>query len=145
MRSIASGILAGICATVVLSALMVLKSMTGFLPELDIINMLAAIVAGGPTIGWILHFAVGAFWGIAFSVVHDFLPGGNAVVEGIVFGLIAWLMMMLLLMPMAGGGVFGLMIGVMAPIMTGMLHIVFGAVMGWTYQRLTLNDVLSND
>ncbi len=142
MRSIASGILAGLCATVVLSALMVLKSMTKFLPELDMIDMLAAMVAGGATIGWVLHFSIGAFWGIAFSVVHDFLPGGNAVVEGIVFGLIAWLMMMVLIMPMAGGGVFGLMFGVLAPIMTGVLHVIFGAVMGWIYQHLTLSDAL---
>lgn len=140
MKLVAIGILAGIGAALVLSALMVMKSMIGFFPELDIIAMLAALVAGGVMLGWILHFAIGGFWGAAFSVVHDFLPGRNPVLQGIAFGLIAWLLMMLLIMPMGGYGVFGLVIGIMAPLMTGVLHIIFGAVMGWIFQRLTMNQ-----
>ncbi len=44
--------------------------------------------------------------------------------------------MMVLIMPMADAGMFGLELGIMAPIMTLMLHMIFGAVMGAVYQKL---------
>ena len=42
--------------------------------------------------------------------------------------------MMVMVMPMAGAGLFGMAFGVMAPMMTLVLHIVFGAVLGAVYQ-----------
>lgn len=45
-------------------------------------------------------------------------------------------MIMIMLMPMAGAGLFGIALGVMAPMMTLVLHLIFGAVLGWTYGRL---------
>jgi len=41
--------------------------------------------------------------------------------------------MMVVLMPMAGAGLFGMSMGVMAPVMTLVLHLIFGAVLGWVY------------
>jgi hypothetical protein len=38
-------------------------------------------------------------------------------------------------MPMAGAGLFGMNMGVMAPMMTLVLHLIFGAVLGWVYGR----------
>lgn len=57
-----------------------------------------------------------------------------------VFGVGAWLLMMVALMPMAGAGLFGLGLGIMAPVMTLVLHMIFGAVLGWTYGRLLGRD-----
>ena len=48
----------------------------------------------------------------------------------------AWLMMMVGPMPMAGAGLFGMHFGLMAPMMTLVLHIIFGAVMGFAFARL---------
>lgn len=39
------------------------------------------------------------------------------------------------MMPMAGKGLFGMHIGIMAPTMTLVLHLIFGAVLGWVYDR----------
>ena len=44
-------------------------------------------------------------------------------------------MMMIVIMPMAGAGLFGMNMGVMAPVMTLMLHVIFGAVLGLVYGR----------
>lgn len=44
--------------------------------------------------------------------------------------------MMVAVMPMAGAWIFALNLGIMAPIMTLMLHVIFGAVLGWTYGLL---------
>jgi hypothetical protein len=54
-----------------------------------------------------------------------------------ILGTLGWLMMMVAVMPMAGAGMFGLNMGVMAPIATLMLHLIFGAVLGFTYQKLS--------
>lgn len=134
MQHVTRGIIAGLAGTVALSALMVMKSMMGLMPELDVIGMLAGMTHTGPIVGWIIHFAIGAIaWGALFAILNDSIPGGSQVVKGVVLGLVAWLGMMLFIMPMAGQGLFGLAIGPMAPIMTAVLHVIFGAVMGWVY------------
>jgi hypothetical protein len=51
----------------------------------------------------------------------------------VIFSIGAWLLMMIIPMPMAGAGLFGLNLGVGAPIAILTLHIVFGAVPGAVY------------
>nr|WP_240920905.1 DUF6789 family protein [Pseudoalteromonas sp. Z9A5] len=55
--------------------------------------------------------------------------------KGITFGLGAWLLMMIGPMPMSGAGLFGLSMGIMAPVLTLELHIAFGATMGLTFAK----------
>lgn len=45
----------------------------------------------------------------------------------------AWFVMMVLLMPLAGAGAFGLKLGVTAPVATLILHWIYGAVLGAVY------------
>jgi hypothetical protein len=42
-------------------------------------------------------------WGGAFALLEPRLPGGDFWVKGVVFGVGAWLIMMVAMMPMAGG------------------------------------------
>jgi len=44
--------------------------------------------------------------------------------------------MMVAMMPMAGAGFFGMQLGIMAPVLTLVMHIVFGAVLGGVYGML---------
>ena len=44
--------------------------------------------------------------------------------------------MMLAVMPMAGAGFFGMNLGMVAPIMTLVLHVIYGAVLGGVYAAL---------
>lgn len=134
MSNIGKGIVAGFAATVVLSVLMLLKQMMGLMPELDVINMLSGMAgSSSPALGWIIHFLIGSIaWGILFSLLIPYLPGGH-IVGGMIFGVGAWILMMLFVMPMAGAALFGLRLGPMAPVMTLMLHLVYGAVLGWVY------------
>jgi len=138
MGKIGNGILAGLVATIALSVLMVLKSMMGLMPQRDVISMLGGMMGAGAAMGWVAHFVIGTIvWGGAFALLYDHIPGGGAVIRGIVFGVAAWLLMMIVVMPMAGAGVFGMSLGIMAPIMTLVLHIIFGAVMGLVYDKRT--------
>ena len=135
MNKLAAGVVASTVATVVLSLIMVLKGMMGVMPELDIISMLAGMMGASAIVGWIMHFMVGAGYGVAFSQINSLLPG-NFIVKGIIIGILGWLVMMLMLMPMMGAGMFAMNMGMMAPVMTLMLHIIFGAVLGLVYKKL---------
>lgn len=138
MTNIKAGLMAGFIATVVLSVLMIAKTMMGVMPGLDVISMLSAMMGTPPAMGWIAHFMIGTIaWGGGFALLYGFIPGGSAVIKGIVFGVIAWLGMMILVMPMAGAGLFGMTFGMMAPVMTLVLHVIFGAVLGAVYARAT--------
>lgn len=132
--NIAKGMVAGFVATIVLSALMVMKSMMGLMPELDVIAMLSKMMGSSPAMAWIAHFMIGTVvWGGLFAWLDPHLPGKSHVLKGITFGIVAWLLMMIAVMPMAGAGLFGMNFGMMGPGMTMILHVIFGAVLGGIY------------
>lgn len=139
---VGKGILAGLIATVVLSALMIMKSAMGLMPEFNAIKDWVTILSGfglpaTPVAGWIAHVVFGSVvWGGLYAALYDKLPG-SALVSGITFGVIGWLGMMVVFMPMAGHGMFALGIGPMVAVATLVLHIIFGAVLGLSYDRLT--------
>jgi len=134
MTDLKNGFLAGFVVTVVVSAMMVAKGMMGLMPELDVAAMLAMMMGAPLVVGWLAHFMIGTLaWGGGFAVFYGAIPGGMAIVKGIVFGVVAWLGMMILVMPMAGAGLFGMSFGIMAPMMTLVLHIIFGVVLGGVY------------
>jgi len=137
MNKITAGIGAGFVATVVLSAMMIAKGMMGVMPELDVIAMLSTMMGAPAVMGWLGHLMIGTLaWGGGFALLYGLIPGGTALIKGIVFGVAAWLGMMVMVMPMAGAGFFGMTFGIMAPMMTLVLHVVFGAVLGTVFHML---------
>jgi uncharacterized membrane protein YagU involved in acid resistance len=134
--NIPKALFAGFVGTAVLSMLMLLKGMMGLMPQLDIIKMLAAMMGSGPAMGWVAHFMIGTVvWGIAYAMLYRVLPSDTPWVKGVIFGIGAWLMMMIVVMPMAGAGIFGSNFGMIAPVMTLLLHIIYGATLGGVYGR----------
>lgn len=140
---IVKGLIAGFVATIVITILMMMKKMMGVMPELDPVHMLSEMAAQNMglepniMIGWIMHFMIGPVaWGGAFTVLNNVLPGTSQIAKGISLGIVAWFMMMIGPMPMSGAGLFGLNMGILAPVMTFMLHIVFGVVLGTVFIRL---------
>ena len=151
MNTYIRAMIAGFVATVVLSALMLIKSMMGVMPELDLATMLAGMahnmmgLPATPAVGWVLHFMIGTVvWGIGFALLYRVLPGAGAVGKGVVFGALAWVLMMLIPMPMAGAGLFAMKMGMMAPVMTLLLHLIWGAVLGATYGALGRSTATAN-
>ena len=140
--NIKAGVISGFIATLALSALMILKTKMGLMPELNAIKMLAGMMSAPLAMGWLAHFFIGTvLWGVLFSVLYRHLPGGP-VVSALTFSVIAWLMMMFGPMPMAGAGLFGLHLGIMAPVATLMLHLAWGLVLGLAYDRFAISDEL---
>ena len=141
--NIIKGIIAGFVATIVLTLFMMVKKTMGVMPELDPVHMIAEMVTQkmgiepNIIIGWVLHFGIGSVaWGAGLVILNDILPGSGQIVKGIAMGLAAWLLMMVATMPMAGAGFFGMSMGVMAPILTLILHIIFGLALGFTFKKL---------
>lgn len=138
------GLTAGFVATTLLSLLSLTR---GWLPQLDLVTVLDHIgegllaVSGLPSIpaaGWILHFAVGTlWWGVLFGIIWPILPGQQPWARGAWFGLGASLLVMLMVMPLAGAGYFGMQISPLAPLVTILLHVIYGAVLGAMFGHLT--------
>ncbi len=141
---IGKGMVAGFAATVVLSAFMIAKAAMGLLPAMNAIRMLAMMAHGyaglpaAPAVGWVMHFSIGTIaWGILFALLFSRIPGKSALAKGLTFSTGAWLLMMVMVMPLAGVGLFGLRLGIGPAVATLVLHWIFGAVLGPLYGRLT--------
>ena len=136
MKNFLKAMVAGLVATIVLSLLMVMKGAMGIMPQLDLPRMIAGMMGmpDAPMLGWAVHFFIGVVvYGAALALLDEHLPGDSKMGHGVLLATVGWLMMMVVLMPMAGAGLFGLNLGISAPIMTLMLHLIFGAVLGAYY------------
>lgn len=112
-----AGLVAGFAATMVLSLLMMTKAAMGLVPQLDVIAMLGQMLGTGQGGAWGTHFLIGTVgYGLAYALIAH--PETN---EGFV--------------------VRGLGLGLMAPIMTLMLHLVFGAALGGVYSVTHRRDL----
>ncbi|MEO5813171.1 MAG: hypothetical protein ABIU96_09010 [Rhodanobacter sp.] len=60
----------------------------------------------------------------------------RAMIAGFVATVVLSALMLLIPMPMAGAGLFAMMVGMMAPVMTLVVHLIRGAVLGVTYGGL---------
>jgi hypothetical protein len=125
MDKIGRGIIAGFLATIALSAM------------LDPIAMLVRTTGIlSPTLGWLLHFLVGTLvWGAGFALVHDWLRGPSWL-RGILFGIAAWLVVVITVVAMRRLGLFGVELGWVTPAAMLAIHIVFGALLGGIYDLL---------
>jgi hypothetical protein len=125
MDRFGKGIVAGFLATLALSLL------------LDPISILVgAVGVASPMIGWLTHLFVGTvIWGPIFAIVHDHISGPSWL-RGLVFGIAAWLLVMLVIMPLSGAGLFAIGLGIATPSVTFIVHALYGALLGEIYGRL---------
>lgn len=133
MNDIWVGMAAGLVATVVISMMMLMKKALGIMPGFGLINMLQTVTDEPKPIDWLIHFVVGiVIYGLLIALLASILPF-DYWLDGIVVGLIGWMLASLTLMPAAGKGLFGLGYGASGFIMSMMMHVVFGAVLGLVY------------
>ena len=79
-----------------------------------------------------------AMWGLVFGalVVGGVIQANY--VGGIIVGVIAWLAMNLLMLPMAGAGIFGMKRWSMIPVMSGMMHLIWAVVTVFVYNSVLI-------
>ena len=138
MGDITKGFEAGFIATVFVSIVLFAQQMLGFMPGFNLIDVLetAADMPNQPVFGWVLHFVVGVgLWGAGFAAFSPHLPGPHWL-RGLMFGVFAWLVMMIAFLPSAGIPMFAAGMGLSIPIYTLALHLFFGLVLGESYHLL---------
>jgi hypothetical protein len=104
---------------------MLMQQLMKLTPQMEMIGMMAGIMRGGVAgPSWpALYLYGGVFVALVAVLQTDAYLG-----VGILLGAIGWLVAM---MPMADKGVFGMKIGASL-----MMHVLFGALLGWVYGRL---------
>ncbi|HEV8637936.1 MAG TPA: DUF6789 family protein [Chloroflexota bacterium] len=85
----------------------------------------------------LLHFGVGIALGLVYAAFVEPRLEGPGWRRGLVFSLIPWVLSLVFFLPLVGGGLFGLGLGAgPLPILGNLiLHLVYGAVLGWVYAR----------
>lgn len=139
MNKFVKGIVAGLVATIVLSVLMIMKGKMGLMTDVNVIAMLASKMGGNSVMAWVAHFMIGMIgYGIAYVVIFSKLPFSSVLLRGVALGMAGWIAMMIAIMPMMNAGLFGLNLasGMMVPVATLMLHVIFGAVLSFVNSKL---------
>jgi hypothetical protein len=70
MTDIWVGMAAGLAATVILSALMLMKDAMKLMPQMDMIGMISGMMKTSRMMGWLVHLVVGAVvYGLTYAFV----------------------------------------------------------------------------
>jgi hypothetical protein len=148
IHDLGKGVIAGFAGTAAVGGLFLLKSATGVLPHFDFVDMLTMLSGySWPGAGWIMYFLGG---GVALGALFAFLDSrneaasmGSEMMRGAIFATLVWLILMLVFMPVYGGGVFGMAFGVGVPVFMLAANILYGVVMGAVYESLSPEPVES--
>jgi uncharacterized membrane protein YagU involved in acid resistance len=97
------------------------------LPRMNPADMLAGAMGGNAALGWAGHLMIGLTLAVGYALVSPWLPGPPAL-RGAVYGVLPWLMAMLVVMPMMGMPVFGGAASMALGSLVG--HLVYGATVG---------------
>ena len=137
MVSIRSGLLGGLIATFATSAIVQMKKATGSLPDVHLLNAWSTLLGepNHPAAGWIAHLLVSiVVGGVGFALLNSRLPSRSFAIKGAAFGVIMWLLLMLVVMPLAGAGIFAWHQSAMAPVAILVLYLIYGLILGHFYK-----------
>jgi Family of unknown function (DUF6789) len=129
------GLRYGLLATLGMTVVMLIGVGTGMSPMPSPIPIALAHWALGdlpmPALlvtGMIAHFLYG---GVAGAVLFAALRGRVSVVWGLGFGVLLWLGMQLVFLPLLGWGLFGSAVSPRVAVATLVLHLIYGGILGW--------------
>ena len=130
--SVGRAIAGGLVGTILLTLMMrfVAPMMTG--QKMDVAGKLGDMTGMGPIAGMIMHFLVGSvIFGLFYAfVLFRFLPGAPWQ-KGLLSGVIFWLGLEILMMPMMGCGFFSSQMGGMKIVVAALIaHLTYGAALG---------------
>jgi hypothetical protein len=82
--------------------------------------------AGPVLLGLVCHFAVSVLWGVLFAALFFGLSQRATVIAGAIWGLVAWLAMYYVVLPLVGAGMLN-----KGPVVPAILaHLLFGLALG---------------
>jgi len=128
--TIVNGAIGGIIATIVLTFAMMMAEKMGKM-ELSPPKMLAEKMGIG-SLWMVVHFTVGISLGIIYILISNALALGNhPIIYAVVFAVaVPWMMLGIVLLPMNDLGLFGSKKSSSMPLMTFIMHVIFGLGLG---------------
>lgn len=83
--------------------------------------------------GSYVHLGIGSLWGLLFGtlVANQLFFVEFNIAQGVLFGLIPWLFLMVIIMPVLGKGLFALKINKYQWFAGLILHLLYGGVLGF--------------
>ena len=139
--NINKAILGGFVGTVVFSLMLrFVAPMMGV--RMDIVSKLGEMTHTGTAGGLVIHLLNGGviFPLIYVFVLYRFLPG-EPWQKGLLWGVILWLGVEIVMMPMMGGGIFSTEAGGMKAVMAALIgHLVYGAIFGFVAGAPTVSN-----
>lgn len=133
------GFVYGVVATVVMSVLMLVGVVTGRSPIPEPIPkaIVATLLGDGARKQLLVALAVGGHlaYGGVFSAVLARFATPVTVATGLGLGVGLWLVMGVAFLPFLGWGAFGTAITPAIAVATLLLHLVYGATLGWAVDR----------
>lgn len=138
MRRFSGGFGWGVSATVAMSALMILGTLTGASPmpmpiPAAIVGKLTSGALPKPALmaaAAVLHLGYGGLWGGVLAAA-----GGRTTRSGVALGAALWVLMGVAVLPWLGWGYFGTAQAPMIVLATLVLHLIYGATLGWGLGR----------
>lgn len=135
---IGKAVLGGFLGTAVMTAMMYWMAPMLLPGPMDIAGMLGGMLGVSWGVGMVIHFLNGT---VIFPLIYVFalyaLLPGEPWLKGTLWGVGLWILAGLIVMPMAGAGIFWANVGAMPAVLSLMGHIVYGAILGAVAGRAT--------
>jgi len=137
-RNIGAGIIGGLLGGVLFGVMMQAMGM------LEMVAMLAG--SESVAVGWIVHLAISAVFGVVFAIVLGPVSRGNgpAALWGVVYGIVTWTVGALVVMPLWLGMSEMVFVVGQDQVMSLVGHVMFGVVLGLTYTNITAKQTRTN-
>lgn len=107
-----------------------LMAMMGMLPT--IAGMMGS---KSPIVGFIVHMVISLLFGVVFTIFAGMLKW-NAIISGVLFGIILWVLFPFMLMPMMMGMSQMAFKITSASILSLMGHVIYGLITGIAYKKM---------
>jgi len=122
-------LIGGFAATIVITLMMYFGASMMIGAPMDIAGELARMIGAPWLLGMVMHFVLGtAIFAFAYVFVAPMILPGNAPIRGMTWGIVLWLVAMLMMSPMMGKGLF---MGAMPAAVASLVgHLAYGLTLG---------------
>jgi len=131
-----NGALVGLFAVIAMTIVMNIAKKMKIMPEkFNMPLMLGSMIEKNDKnrakkIGILMHLFNGIIFGVIFIYFKSYFIFETTLLQALVWSIILWLVMMFILMPIFGKGLFANKISPRIPILTLIAHLIFGVVLG---------------
>ncbi|MCE3255774.1 MAG: hypothetical protein K0R25_1268 [Rickettsiaceae bacterium] len=133
-----AGLISGFAASAISSIVLILSTILSLVPEFNFVSVQGSIFHFTTTLSsaWVIYFLIGTFiWGSLYAVLEPHMEGGVGK-KGLIFGILVWLIVMLVLMPLTEAGMFAKKYGFVAAGITLVTDLIFGWSLAYFHKKL---------